>query len=153
MSHDLFKQVEITRNALLNEIRNLDSDVVDVQPKGFNNTIHWHIGHVLTVTKQFLFGFPDKSQHIPENYTKLFGNGTKPADWTDDVPSVDTLSEQLSEQLDRMKEIPVQQLDEKLDQPILGQNTFGELACMTVFHEANHLGQIHSMHFTAKAEK
>src|SRR5699024_9965470 len=91
--------------------------------------------------------------HIPENYTKLFGNGTKPADWTDDVPSVDTLSEQLSEQLDRMKEIPVEQLDEKLDQPILGQNTFGELACMSVFHEANHLGQIHAMQYTAKAEK
>lgn len=58
MSELLFKHFEVTRNFLLKNIDALDEAIVDVQPEGFNNTIHWHIGHVLTVAEQFMFGFP-----------------------------------------------------------------------------------------------
>ncbi|MRD38966.1 DinB family protein [Bacillus thuringiensis] len=42
------KQFEITRGALLKFMETLDDKTVDTQPEGFNNTIRWHIGHVLT---------------------------------------------------------------------------------------------------------
>lgn len=151
MSQYLMKQFDLTRNALLDGINNLDSSVIDVQPEGFNNTIHWHIGHILTVTEQFLFGFPDNTDNIPANYKELFSPGTKPADWTGDVPSVKVLSDQLTKQLERIKQIPAEQLDHKLEQSILGQDTFGGLASLSVFHEANHFGQIHAMKLAAKA--
>ncbi len=153
MSKYLTKQLELTRNALIGDIKKLDADVLDVQPNGFNNTIHWHIGHVLTVTEQFLFGYPKESQHIPENYKALFGNGTKPADWTGDVPAVAELTKQLTDQLERIKQIPAEHFEKELDQSILGQNTFGELAALSAYHEANHIGQIHAMNFTVKAAK
>ncbi|GAA0606957.1 DinB family protein [Virgibacillus siamensis] len=145
MSELMYTQFNTTRNMLLKKISGLDPQSIDVQPIGFNNTIHWHIGHILTVTEQFLFGFPDNSDNIPEEYKNLFGPGSKPADWPDNVPSVEKLEQQLKEQLERLNSIPAKKFDEKLPQPFLGNETVGELAVMAAFHEANHLGRIHSM--------
>lgn len=156
MTNYLIKQTEITRNGLLADVDKLDDKLddklFDVQPTGFNNTIHWHIGHILTVTEQFVFGFPKQSQHIPKHYYDLFTNGTKPSDWSGDVPSVATLTEQLKDQLDRIKQIPAEQFEKKLDKPLFGQDTFGGLTAFAVFHEANHIGQIHAMDFAAQTE-
>lgn len=145
MSELLFKQFELTRGFFLKHLQDVTPGQASIQPEGFNNTIHWHIGHVLTVTEQFMLGFPQKSNHLPANYIELFGNGTKPSDWTGDVPSVEVLAGQLREQLGRIKEVPAELLDRKLPKPFLGLETFGELANMSLFHESYHLGQIHAM--------
>lgn len=153
MSELLFKHFEVTRGIFLKNITALDETIVDVQPEGFSNTIHWHIGHVLTVAEQFMFGFPKKSANLPENYVSLFGNGTKPADWNGDVPSLEELSRQLQEQIIRIKEIPAERLNDRLAVPFLGLETFGELANFGVFHEANHLGQIQAMKRVVEAAR
>ncbi len=145
MSELLFKQFELSRGSFLKSIEGITAEQAGVQPKGFNNTIHWHIGHVLTVTEQFMMGYPKKSSHLPANYIECFGNGTRPSEWTGYVPSVDVLRDQLKVQLGRIKEVPASMLDEKLKKPFLGLETFGELANMALFHEAYHLGQIHAM--------
>ncbi|PLS01378.1 DinB family protein [Neobacillus cucumis] len=145
MSELLFKSFELTRSFLLKNLGTLDESIADVQPEGFNNTIHWHVGHILTVAEQFMFGFPKKSTNLPAGYMELFATGTKPADWKGDIPSVNELTEQLKEQIKRIKEIPKESFNERLKTPFLGQETFGELANFAIFHEANHLGQIHSM--------
>ena len=80
-----------------------------VQPKGFNNTIHWHIGHILTIAEKFLFA---GNQQIPENYNELFGGGTRPSEWPEEVPSVEVLLSQLKDQLQRIKEIPNERFKE-----------------------------------------
>src|SRR5688500_8333278 len=123
MSDYLTQQFNVTRNGLLRDIKNLENSVMDVQPRGFNNTIHWHIGHVLTTTEQFLFGFPKKTQHIPSHYYDLFANGTKPADWTGDVPDVGTLTDQNDNQIQRFKQLPVEQFEQKLLHPLLSPET------------------------------
>ncbi|NHM31074.1 DinB family protein [Neobacillus terrae] len=145
MSEILLKQFELTRRNFLKNIASIDQATADAQPNGFNNTIHWHIGHVLTVTEQFMFGLPKKSTNLPELYIQLFGNGTKPADWSGKVPSVEELTAQLQEQLSRLKEIEVSSFNQTLNKPFHGLETFGELAGMAIFHEANHLGQIQAM--------
>ncbi|MEC5423217.1 DinB family protein [Virgibacillus sp. C22-A2] len=150
MSNVLLKQFAFTRNALLSELEKIDAELVDVQPDVFNNTIHWQVGHILTAAEQFLFGFPSKTQHLPENYPALFGYGTKPSDWPSEVPSVAELTEQLRDQLKRVMQIPEEQFEVKLDKAFLGQETFGGLATLAVFHEANHSGQIHSMSLVVK---
>src|SRR5699024_6238836 len=131
MTNYLIKQTEITRNGLLADVDKLDDKLddklFDVQPTGFNNKIHWHIGHILTVTEQFVFGFPKQSKHIPTQYYYLFTNGTKPSDWSGDVPSVATLAKQLKHQLDRIKQRPAEQNEKKLHNPHFGQDTFGGL--------------------------
>jgi len=145
LSELLIKQFELTKTKFLEEIEGIEDHVLDAQPAGFNNTIHWHIGHVLTTTEQFMFGYPHQSKNLPENYIGLFGYGTKPSDWSGEVPTLEELIQQLKEQLTRLKELPSERFDIKLEQPILGSNTVGELANLTLYHEAHHLGQIHAM--------
>ncbi|NRD77603.1 DinB family protein [Bacillus sp. BRMEA1] len=145
MSELLIKSFELTRSFVLKTVDALSENTVDVQPEGFNNTIHWHIGHILTCAEQFMFGFPKKSAHLPENYMQLFATGTKPANWQGDVPSIQELSARLKDQIIRIKEIPAESFNERLKTPFLGLETFGEVANFAVFHESNHLGQILAM--------
>jgi uncharacterized damage-inducible protein DinB len=145
MSELLVKNFELARGFFVKNVDALDEGVVDDQPEGFNNTIHWHVGHVLTVAEQLVFGFPKKSTNLPANYIELFGTRTKPADWHGDVPSVQELSTQLKEQLKRIKEIPTESFTKKLKTPVLGQETFGELVNFAIYHETLHLGQIQAM--------
>jgi hypothetical protein len=51
----------------------------------------------------------------------------------------------LESQLERLKSVPEESLDQELKQPFLGLKTFGELANMALYHEAYHMGQIHAM--------
>lgn len=142
MSELIKRQFEFTRRAILKDIENASEKNFDVQPEGFNNNVHWQLGHVLVAAENFLFG---PSGQLPEEYGKLFGYGSKPSAWEEDVPSVATLVEQLKEQLNRIKELPDHHFDEKLPEPVIGNTTYGELASFTAFHEANHSGQIHAM--------
>ncbi|MEH7093491.1 DinB family protein [Neobacillus vireti] len=145
MSELLLKSFELTRSKLVRNVETLNEANTDVQPVGFNNTIHWHVGHVLTVAEQVMFGFPKKSTSLPANYMELFATGTKPADWQGEVPSIQELAEQLKDQIKRIKGIPAESFSERLKTPFLGQETYGELANFAIFHEANHLGQIQAM--------
>lgn len=147
-----FMQYEMTRNRFIKEVQSIDPGIVDIQPEGFNNHIHWMVGHVLTVAENFMFGFAG-NRSLPINYNELFGNGTKPDDWSEDVPAFQDLIAQLKDQLNRIKEIPVQQLDQKLDKPFREFETYGELGSLAVYHEANHLGQIHTMARLLSAQK
>ncbi|MGE6377580.1 DinB family protein [Peribacillus muralis] len=135
-------QLTMMRKNLLKEIEGVTPEHMDIQPEGFNNTLHWHLGHVLTAAEKFLL---DSRSTLPANYSQLFGYGSKPADWTGDVPSVDTLTQQLQEQLGRLLEIPEERLTEKAAQPFMGMETIGEFINFVVLHEANHIGQIHAM--------
>ncbi|CAH0221826.1 hypothetical protein SRABI96_02430 [Peribacillus sp. Bi96] len=135
-------QLTVMRRSLLREIEGVNPEFMDVQPEGFNNTIHWHLGHVLTAAEKFLL---NSNSNLPANYSQLFGYGSKPAKWTGDVPSVEVLKQQLQEQLVRLLEIPEESLTEKVAQPFQGMETVGEFINFAVLHETNHIGQIHAM--------
>lgn len=145
MSELLFKHYQLARERFIKSVAELEEGFADVQPEGFNNTIHWHVGHVLTVAEQFMFGFPKKSTQLPANYLELFASGTSPAVWQGEVPSLQQLIVQLQEQVTRIKEIPAESFDQRLKTPFLGQETFGELTNFAIFHESIHLGQIQAM--------
>ncbi|QGS68360.1 hypothetical protein CV093_06550 [Oceanobacillus sp. 143] len=52
------KQFNLTRTSLITFIQDLDENTADIQAKYFNNTIRWHLGHVLVVTEKLLFMYP-----------------------------------------------------------------------------------------------
>lgn len=153
MSELLLNNMELTRSFFIKNVVAIDEGIVDIQPKGFNNNIHWHVGHVLTTTESLVFGFPKNTSDLSANYMELFARGTKPADWKGDVPSVSVLVSQLKDQLNRMKEIPVESLSVKLKEPFLGQETYGELVNFALFHESLHLGHIQAMKRVIETEK
>jgi uncharacterized damage-inducible protein DinB len=142
MSELIKMQFELTRSNLFKSIEESNEGIFDVQPEGFNNTIHWHIGHILTVGEQFLFGAEGT---LPPRYGELFGYGTRPSEWSGEVPIVESLVEELKNQLSRIKEIPEERFANSLPKRILGRETYGQLAGLAAYHEAFHYGQIHAM--------
>ncbi len=144
MSNLIKKQFELTRGYFIKNAETLSNQVMDVQPEGFNNTIHWQIGHVLVSAESLLLGFP-QSGSLPANYGELFGTRTKPSDWQGEVPTVETLIEQLKEQLTRLTAIPDAHFEETLPEPFLGMSSVGEIANFVAFHESLHLGQVQTM--------
>ncbi|OLO26306.1 formate dehydrogenase [Alkalihalophilus pseudofirmus] len=142
MSKLIKQQFTRTRRVLSETLEGLSPEVTNIVPEGFNNNIKWQVGHILVVADLFLF----KGQNqLPANYIDLFKAGSKPADWTGDVPEVKTLLEQLNDQLVRINDIPEETFNQELPKPFLGNETFGELAAMGAFHEAFHLGQIQTL--------
>ncbi|MBP3962618.1 DinB family protein [Paenibacillus lignilyticus] len=138
-----YQNYEFSRSYFLAMIEKLDERMMDIQPKGFNNNIRWHIGHVLTISESFIFG---DLQNLPANYKELFYTGTKPDDWNRDVTSLQLLIKQLKEQIDRINRIPEEQLQNPQDTyKAFGMKTIGELITFTFAHEVFHLGQIHAM--------
>jgi len=140
MSELVKRQFELGRGNLLKDIEGSAKELFDVQPEGLSNTIHWQVGHILTVAEGFLFG---ANGQLPAEYNELFGYGSKPSAWGNDVPSVETLVEQLKSQLERIKEIPNERFQDQLPEPVLGNSTYGELVSFTAFHELTHIGQVH----------
>jgi uncharacterized damage-inducible protein DinB len=140
MSELVKRQFELGRGNLLKDIEGAAKEIFDVQPEGLPNTIHWQVGHILTGAEGFLFGADGQ---LPVEYNELFGYGSKPSAWGNEVPSVEKLVEQLKSQLERIKEIPNERFQVKLPEPVLGNSTYGELVSFTAFHELTHIGQVH----------
>ena len=140
-------QFELTRGMLLNFVNGLNEEVVEIQPAGFNNNIHWHIGHLLVTAESFMFAYPQNSANIPVEYAALFGMGSKPADWEGGVPSIQELAGLLKEQAGRIAEIPEHCFPHPLPFkfPVEGIDTFGDLYNLMLHHEAEHLGQMKAM--------
>lgn len=140
---DILKmQFEVIRERIVQNLADLPVEVVDQEPEGFNNNIHWNFGHLLWVTEKFLF---KENGQLPDNYKEYFGAGTKPADWQDNVPTMDELIKSSKEQLNRIREMPNELFLEELPEPIMGRHTTGELAGFMVYHEAYHFGQMMAM--------
>ena len=140
---DLLKmQFDVIRERLVQRMGDLPAEVAETQPEGFNNNIHWNLGHLLVITERFLFV---GNEQLPANYSEYFGPGTKPSEWKGEVPSMVELIETSKDQLNRIKAIPNERFSEKLPEPILGRVTAGELAGFTVYHETYHFGQMVAM--------
>lgn len=148
MGEVIKKEFDIIRTRLHARLAEIPEKIADIQPEGFNNNIRWNIGHLLLVTENFLF--PEEG-NLPATYKELFAPRTKPSDWNGEVPTIAALVQQLEEQYNRMKAIPNEKFNEKLAEPVLGNETVGELAVFGCFHESYHLGQIMAMKRTVEA--
>lgn len=145
MKHFVFKQFEIARGWSLELSESVSKEILTLKPDGFNNSILWQIGHIVTSTEYFFFEIPDNMNHLPAKYYELFGSGTNPNHWDVDIPTVEELIAQMKEQLVRIQQIPAIRLNETLHTPIHGFQTIGDCASFSVLHEALHIGKIEEM--------
>jgi len=151
----LSKKFELTRGMFMKIVSNLDEKTIDVQPEGFNNTIRWHIGHVLTTAEQMMFGFPERSSHLPATYIDMFKMGSRPSKWGTDIPKLEELIGYLESQASRIRELPNELFSQKLpfQFPMEEIQSFGDMYEFMLFHEAYHLGQIQAMKRIVEASK
>ncbi|MFT9849261.1 DinB family protein [Aneurinibacillus sp. REN35] len=146
----VMKQFLIARNRLVSTLEKLTPEEASRKPEGFNNTIHWHAGHILLIAEKFLFMAPTGSNQVPDHYDTFFANGTKPGDWTDTPPSLAEIIDRLKDQENRFKACEANQIDAALPKPFtlgsgLVMETAGELMNMAIYHEGIHTGYINAM--------
>jgi uncharacterized damage-inducible protein DinB len=136
---------EKVRNKILKEVAELPADKRTVIPEGFNNNILWHLGHLITVADSLLFGVAGEGRKAPESYRKLFGNGTKPADWEGDVPAWDTIVDQLKQQVEDARSSLEGKFGNPVKENFAKAETVEEIFNFNINHENGHAGNINSM--------
>ncbi|MGR9050435.1 DinB family protein [Halobacillus faecis] len=141
----LFKQIDLVRQATLKQLESVTEAQADDQPEGFKNTIRWNIGHIHVVQNALLAKFGGKPVETSPRYIELFAPGTKPADWKGDIPSLDELKQVLKEQPEKLKEILSGQLDDEAAQAFLSLPTVGEILNFTIYHEGVHTGTVKAL--------
>ncbi|WP_289139878.1 DinB family protein [uncultured Brevibacillus sp.] len=149
MSQNILHTGKLVHNMALQQIQAIPEELFDIQPPQFNNTIRWHVGHIIASLNYFLSLAVPFDFEIPESYSGLFGGGTKPSEWTVTPPTKEELIMYLSGQLESLASVSPSALEEKLKSPVdLGTmhfETAGELVNSALMHEATHLGNISSM--------
>jgi uncharacterized damage-inducible protein DinB len=150
MDTDILKQFDMTRDLLMNSIQTVTETDAEYMPNGFNNTIKWHVGHILFATNR-AFAVYQSASYLPEHYAALFKPGTSPRDWSNDIPAMKELYEQAERQQAKVREVFADCMDRKLTNPlriaIYGGHEFltvGEMLNFFIFHEAMHIGYINS---------
>jgi hypothetical protein len=148
MSEMIIHTATTVRQVVLQQVRAIPEELLDIQTAGFNNTIRWNIGHMIYWMDKYSslsFGSPSA---IPDSYATLFNSGTKPSDWTVAPPPKEELVELLTAQLSLLSELAPEIMGKELSAPhALGPFQFslaGELFNFALIHEAIHLGTISS---------
>ena len=149
MSQNIINTAKSVRQIALHLVQSIPEELYDIQPKQFNNTIRWNVGHTVFCVNHFLsIGFPFHP-NLPESFKVLFNTGTSPNNWTVTPPSKQELIQYLSDQHDNLSGISSSMLEQHLKSPIqvgpLQFNTIGELCNFAFIHEAMHIGTISSL--------
>ncbi|CAH1216818.1 hypothetical protein PAECIP111891_04482 [Paenibacillus allorhizoplanae] len=147
MEQITLKQLDFIRQSTIKAVAGLSENTIDHIPEGFNNNIRWNLGHIYTVQEKFAFHFAGEPLQLPENFDRLFAKGTKPADWNEELPSLEELLALLAEQPKRIQSILQDRLDESVAKPFttgsgLLLSTIGEFLNFTLYHEGMHFNAI-----------
>lgn len=149
MSQASIQTAKTAHQLVIGSIQAIPEEIYDITPAGFNNTIRWNAGHIVTMLNWFLSAGPALNTKLPESYSGLFMTGTKPSDWTVTPPSKEELIQFLSAQLDDLFHVDTESLNMPLNAPFemgsLKLETAGELFNFAFIHEAVHLGIISSL--------
>ena len=140
MESTLFRLLEVNRERTLELIDSTDPALLQVIPDGFNNNLHWHIGHILTTQERLAFRFIGEKLELEESLMNCFVNGTKPADWTEGVPEVSQLIPLLREQPGRIRSRLAGKLNQSITIPFKDFTTLSEVLLFSLSHEGLHQG-------------
>ena len=142
----VYDVIDIGVNHLLSVYDNWNVErVLDKENDIFPNTLHWQFGHVLTIFDSALSIGGQNAVDIAK-YTKLFGYGSSPANWEgQDVPSIETIKENLKTLPERARKLTDEQLSQELNEPVAGCQTLNELLVLNAFHVPLPAGKIEEM--------
>ncbi|WP_339252299.1 DinB family protein [Sporosarcina sp. FSL W8-0480] len=144
------EQLKFARIYTMGRLSQVNDDVWDVQPKGFNNTVRWNVGHVYCTLENFTsMVIPSYEPHYQEWQT-FFVRGTSPAEWEGQAPLKEELIAALQEQLPRIVGELEGKLDEVLPEPLkigdmLTMGTVDAVIQFALWHEGLHAGVIHGL--------
>ncbi|KIL35095.1 hypothetical protein SD71_15715 [Cohnella kolymensis] len=142
MESIIFNQIEFSRKRTLDVVSPVSEQHADIVPKGFNNSIRWNLGHILTIQERLAFELIREQPDLDANLMGFFMKDTKPSDWQSAPPDLPTLFELLKEQPRRLQQRLQGRLAEPLVTPFRGVTRLDELLILTIGHEGLHTGYI-----------
>jgi hypothetical protein len=147
MDDVVFKQLEFVRYLTINEVEGLSEKNLDIIPEGFNNNLRWNLGHIYLVQEVLAFQICGEPIQLPEVFSRLFSKGTKPAEWNEELPTLELLLEMLVKQPNRIQKSFQNRLNEPVEKPFttgsgLTLNTIAECLNYTLYHEGMHFNTI-----------
>ena len=141
----LFHLMATSRGALLKQVGKCPPDKRNVIPVGFNNSLHWQLGHIVTVTDGLVFGKSGEGRMLPAEYKTFFEYGTRPSSWIGEPPSWDEICTRTNDQVMQLRSVFAGRLDAKaMANPFKGE-TVGDLLLFNLYHESVHIGLISAM--------
>lgn len=151
ISIETIQQLRLARMYTIGRVKRVEDDKWDFQPKGFNNNIRWHAGHLFVTIETFIKqGMPSYEPINPE-WVKYFDDGTDPEQWDADVPTGAELLAALREQLDWIIPFIEEKLDGDMAEPLeIGNDvmmipSIQGLVQFLAWHEGIHSGVIDSL--------
>ncbi|MED4204923.1 DinB family protein [Neobacillus mesonae] len=141
----LFEHMKMWRNWTVEFLRTIPEEIADKIPNGHNNSIRWNAGHFLVGWDHTMFQAVNEKRHLPLSYHLMFPSGSKPENWTEQPPSMDTLINLLEEQPNLIEQACIGHLDDPLEKSFLGMRTLGDMVVFHMNHENLHMGIIKSM--------
>ncbi|MFM9278761.1 DinB family protein [Paenibacillus jiagnxiensis] len=142
----LWSQLEDVRGYTVGVCKTLAPDLVQIVPKGFNNSILWNVGHIVYDQDVWFHYLIADEAEVPAEYGEFFGFGTSPGTWTNEPPSWEELVDRLISQPVILKRKFSGRLEEPLQRVSeLGMSTIGEVIPRTLYHEWYHLGFVQSI--------
>src|SRR5690625_2652786 len=143
-----------SRTSTLILLPKLEEELWDIQPEGFPNTIRWNAGHVYAEAEGFLHDADNNYEITRPDWMDLFLDGTRPSEWTGDVPSKEEIIEALREQEGRIENFFKDKLQNKAskvrDLNGMKLETVDHALQFITWHEGIHIGDIKGLRLRTK---
>ncbi|HUQ65023.1 MAG TPA: DinB family protein [Flavitalea sp.] len=137
-----------TRAYMLELVRDLSLEKINIVPHGFNNNIIWNMGHLVASQQTICYLRIGRPVTIPEHFLNMFKSGTRPEHFIEsDVE--DTIKMLLLSTLDTFEKDYRENLFDPYTPWVTrsGINIYGFTEALSYlhYHEGLHTGIIHSM--------
>lgn len=98
------KLFKYSRTSTLIFLKKSEESEWDTQPENWPNTLRWHAGHIYAEAERFLYDASHDYAVTRPDWMDLFLDGTRPSEWTGEIPSKAEIMEALETQADRFEE-------------------------------------------------
>ncbi|NYF23290.1 DinB family protein [Sporosarcina sp. JAI121] len=147
---ETLNQLKFTRIYTLGRLVKTRAEAWDAQPKGFNNTVRWNVGHIFVTMETLIQKAVGDYEPVHPEWIPFFVSGSSPDDWEGNVPSTDELLVALEEQPERIiKAIegkPSDALQEPMSiGPLHTMVTIDAVVQFAIWHEGVHAGMINAL--------
>ncbi|GGO01642.1 DinB family protein [Saccharibacillus kuerlensis] len=143
----VFKLMDRAQASILKYLEDVPEEARKTIPEGFNNNLHWQLGHILAISDRVVNTFSGRELVFPETYAVYFAARTKPAEWQGEPPAWDELIGELEQLPARFREAYADKLDEPLANldNFAKAETLGDLLTLNVAHMNQHMGIINAL--------